>query len=196
MPGSHTTALASMLSGNWYTADDGQLVAMADRARRAQHEFNTTYPSDPSRAQTILAGIAAHVGSGTHVRAPIAIDYGAHLSIGDDTFINFGLTALDVAMIVIGNRCQIGPNCQLLTPVHPLDPALRATGIEAADPITVGDDVWLGGGVIVCPGVTIGSGSVIGAGAVVTRDIPPYSVAVGNPARVVGTSPGHPAGGN
>ena len=57
--------------------------------------------------------------------------------------------------------------------------------LELAQPISIGDDCWLGGGTIVCPGVSIGAGCVIGAGAVVTKDVPPYSLAVGNPARVI-----------
>ena len=93
--------------------------------------------------------------------------------------------ALDVVEIRIGAHCQIGPNVQLLTPVHPLEPTPRACSLEAADPITIGDNVWLGGGVIVCPGVTIGDNCVIGAGSVVTKDIPADSLAVGNPARVL-----------
>lgn len=92
--------------------------------------------------------------------------------------------------ITIGEDCQIGPNVQLLTPTHPIDPGPRRK-LEAAEPITIGDNVWLGGGVIVCPGVTIGDNSVIGAGSVVTRDIPPNVVAVGNPARVIRRSSRH-----
>jgi maltose O-acetyltransferase len=80
---------------------------------------------------------------------------------------------------------QIGPNVQLLTPTHPLDPEPRRAKWEGAQPITIGDNVWLGGGVIVCPGVTIGADTVVGAGAVVTRDLPARVLAVGNPARVV-----------
>lgn len=98
---------------------------------------------------------------------------------------NYNLTALDVAPITIGSHVQIGPNVQLLTPTHPLDPALRREKLEAAESIVIGDNVWLGGGVIVLPGVTIGENSVIGAGAVVTRDVPANVVAVGNPARVI-----------
>ena len=113
------------------------------------------------------------------------VDYGDQITVGEGTFVNYGLVALDVAPITIGRYCQLGPRVQLLTPVHPTEPAPRRAGLESADPITIGDNVWLGGGVIVCPGVTIGEGSVIGAGAVVTRDIPPYCLAVGNPARVV-----------
>jgi maltose O-acetyltransferase len=74
---------------------------------------------------------------------------------------------------------------QLLTPTHPLNPEVRRSGLEAAEPITIEYNVWLGAGVIVCPGVTIGRDSVVGAGAVVTRDIPAGSLAVGNPARVI-----------
>lgn len=91
---------------------------------------------------------------------------------------------LDVAPITIGEDVQVGPNVQLLTPTHPLDPEPRRAKWEAAKPITIGNNVWLGGGVIVLPGVTIGDNTVVGAGAVVARDLPANVVAVGNPARV------------
>ena len=80
---------------------------------------------------------------------------------------------------------KIGPNVQLLTPIHPVDPEPRRAKLEAAEPITIGDNVWLGGGVIVCPGVTIGDNTVVGAGSVVTKDLPANVLAVGNPARVL-----------
>ncbi len=105
--------------------------------------------------------------------------------MGDRTFINAGVTILDVGRVTIGAEVQIGPGVQLLTPTHPLDPARRRAGWEAQKPIVIEDGVWLGGGVIVCPGVTIGENSVIGAGAVVTRDVPAGVVAVGNPCRVL-----------
>ena len=95
------------------------------------------------------------------------------------------MTFLDVAAITIGDDVQIGPNVQLLTATHPLEPQPRRDKWEAAEPITIGDNVWLGGGVIVCPGVTIGADTVVGAGSVVTRDLPAGVVAVGSPARVL-----------
>jgi maltose O-acetyltransferase len=101
--------------------------------------------------------------------------------------VNFGLVALDVAQVTIGTDCQLGPNVQLLTPIHPLDTDLRRDGWERAAPITLGDNVWLGGGVIVLPGVTIGADTVVGAGAVVSRDLPAGVLAVGTPARIVRT---------
>ena len=85
---------------------------------------------------------------------------------------------------------QIGPNDQLLTANHPINPGLRRDKCEAAEPIVIIDNVWLGGGVIVCPGVRIGANTVVGAGAVVVRELPADVVAVGNPARVIKTFEG------
>jgi maltose O-acetyltransferase len=90
-----------------------------------------------------------------------------------------------VATVTIGDDVQIGPNVQLLTATHPLEPGPRRDKWEAARPIVIGDNVWLGGGVIVCPGATIGADTVVGAGSVVVRDLPAGVVAVGSPARVV-----------
>jgi maltose O-acetyltransferase len=119
------------------------------------------------------------------IRPPFRCDYGYQTSIGARTFANWGLIALDVAKITIGDDVQIGPNVQLLPPTHPVAAGPRRDKWEAALPITIGDNVWLGGGAIVLPGVTIGDNTVVGAGAVVTRDLPANVVAVGNPARVV-----------
>jgi maltose O-acetyltransferase len=112
-------------------------------------------------------------------------DYGYQIHIGDRTFANFGLMALDVAKIVIGDDVQIGPNVQLLTPTHPTDAQLRRAKWEAAKPITLGDNAWLGGGAMVLAGVVVGENAVVGAGAVVTKDVPPNTIVMGNPARVV-----------
>nr|WP_208851796.1 sugar O-acetyltransferase [Pseudoclavibacter terrae] len=176
-----------MLAGELYHADDPELAAGAERATRLQAEYNATFPVDGERASAILAELIGSLGEGVAVKAPLYVDYGSNITIGDGTFVNVGLVALDVTPITIGAHCQIGPNVQLLTPTHPLDPEPRREGFEAGEPITLGDNVWLGGGVIVCPGVTIGENTVVGAGAVVTKDLPPNVVAVGNPARVIRT---------
>ena len=69
--------------------------------------------------------------------------------------------------------------------LHPMEAAIRRSGLERALPVRVGDGVWLGGGAIICPGVTIGAETVVGAGSVVTRSLPDRVLAVGNPCRVV-----------
>jgi len=174
-----------MAAGDLYTADDPELDAATKRAARLADRYRREHLADDQGATDTLAELLGEVGDGVTVRPPLFVDYGSNIAIGARTFVNFHLTALDVAAIRIGADCQIGPNVQLLTPTHPLDPEPRRQKLEAAQPITIGDNVWLGGGVIVCPGVTIGDNSVIGAGSVVTRDVPANVVAVGSPARVV-----------
>jgi maltose O-acetyltransferase len=181
------TNLERMLAGDHYIADDPEIARLLQRAMRLAARYQAAYVEDAESARPLLDELLASVGEGVDVRPPLAVDYGSNISIGARTFVNYNLTALDVAEIRIGEDCQIGPNVQLLTPTHPVEPQPRRDKLEAARPITIGDNVWLGGGVIVCPGVTIGDDSVIGAGAVVTRDIPAGVVAVGNPARPVRT---------
>ena len=134
--------------------------------------------------------ISGHFRTGVEamIRAPFHCDYGYNISIGKGSYVNFNCVFLDLGPIRLGQRCLIGPGVQLLTAVHPMNAAERATGKEKGAGIEIGDDCWLGGGVIVCPGVKIGCRCVIGAGSVVTHDIPDDSVAAGNPARVIRTA--------
>ncbi|MCG5216229.1 sugar O-acetyltransferase [Streptosporangium sp. KLBMP 9127] len=174
-----------MLAGDLYNVDDPELLAALREASRLVHRYSETYAQDPDAARPLLEKLLGSIAENAYVKPPLHVDYGAHITIGPGTFVNSGLTALDVASITIGTDVQIGPNVQLLTPTHPLDPEQRRNKLEAAKPIVIGDNVWIGGGAIVLPGVTIGANSVIGAGAVVTKDIPANVVAVGNPARVI-----------
>lgn len=174
-----------MLAGDLYIADDPELGEASARALDLMDAYNATSVRQGPLRRRLLTELLGAVGEGTEIRPPFYVDYGTHISIGARCFANFGLTALDVAAITIGDDVQIGPHVQLLTPTHPVEPGPRRDKWEAAQPITIGDNVWLGGGVVVCPGVTIGENTVVGAGAVVTRDLPANVVAVGNPARVV-----------
>jgi maltose O-acetyltransferase len=176
-----------MLAGDLYIADDPQLAAEARRAAELTATYNATAPADTDGRRRILEDLLGSVGEDVEIRQPFRVDYGHQFHVGPRTFANWGLVAADVARIEIGADVQIGPNVQLLTPTHPVEPEPRRAKWEAAEPITIGDNVWLGGGVIVCPGVTIGADTVVGAGAVVVRDLPAGVLAVGNPARVVRT---------
>ena len=173
-----------MLAGDLYIADS-DLAAAHSAARAVMDRFNAGSAVPAAEREALLEGLLHSIGSGTEIRPPLYVDYGFNLSLGSGCFANFGLMALDVAPITIGDDVQFGPNVQLLTPTHPVDPALRRAKWEAGEPITIGDNVWIGGGAIVLAGVTIGDDTVVGAGAVVTRDLPAGVVAVGNPARVV-----------
>ena len=173
-----------MLDGDLYIADDPELAADSLRARRLQDRYNRTEAGDADGRRRILEELLGGLGAGSEIRPPFYCDYGYQMRVGARVFANFGLSALDVAAITIGDNVQIGPNVQLLTPTHPVEAEARRAGWEAAEPITIGANVWLGGGVIVLPGVEIGENTVVGAGSVVTRDLPADVVAIGSPARV------------
>jgi maltose O-acetyltransferase len=174
-----------MLAGDPYVASDPELQKASRRAIGLCEQYNRTSVNEPDERQRILRELLGSVGAEVEIRPPFHCDYGAQIRIGARTFANFNLVALDVAHITIGEDVQIGPNVQLLTATHPVEPEPRRAKIEGAKPISIGNNVWLGGGVIVCPGVTIGENTVVGAGAVVVRDLPANVVAVGNPARIV-----------
>jgi len=174
-----------MLAGDLYLADDPELIRESRRAQQLTHRINTLDPTDTEERNRLLHELLGTFGYGSEIRPPLQCDYGYQTTIGARTFANFGLILLDVARISIGDDVQIGPNVQLLTATHPLEPGPRRDKWEAAEPITIGDNVWLGGGVIVCPGITIGADTVVGAGSVVTRDLPSRVLAVGSPARVI-----------
>lgn len=175
-----------MEAGDAYIADDPDLEEATFAARDLTAAYNATTPRQRPLRRRLLEQLLGSIGEKTEIRS-LQVDYGHNISIGARCFANFGLVALDVAAITIGDDVQIGPNVQLLTPTHPVEPGPRRDKWEAAEPITIGDNVWLGGGVIVCPGVTIGADTVVGAGSVVTRDLPAGVVAVGNPARAIRT---------
>ena len=184
MSGGFSDQKQRMLRGELYLARDPQLEVDGRRCVELLARFNDLQADDAERAEA-LAELLGSLGEGAVIRPPLQMDYGYQTTIGPRTFINVGAIILDVGRVIIGADVQIGPNVQLLTPTHPLDPSVRRSGLEAAEPITIEDNVWLGGGVIVCPGVTIGRDTVVGAGAVVTKDLPPGVLAVGNPARIL-----------
>ena len=179
-----------MLAGDLYIADDPEIGEQSAAALDLMAAYNATSVRQGPLRRQLLEQLLGAIGEGTEIRPPLYVDYGSNLRIGARSFANFGLVALDVAAITIGDDVQIGPNVQLLTPTHPVEPEPRREKWEAAQPIVIGDNVWLGGGAIVLPGVTIGDNTVVGAGSVVTRDLPADVVAVGNPARVVRTLDG------
>lgn len=174
-----------MLTGELYDALDPQLAEERLKARLLLKELNDTREDQTAERLCILQELIPHAGEGLWLQPPFYCDYGYNMHIGDKVFFNFNCVVLDVAEVVIGSRTLLGPNVQVYTATHPMDHAVRASGLESAKPIRIGDDVWIGGSAVICPGVTIGDRSVIGAGSVVTKDIPADVFAAGNPCRVI-----------
>lgn len=122
---------------------------------------------------------------GAMINPPFYCDYGTHIHVGKNFFANYNCTILDVAEVRIGDYCQMAPNVSIYTAGHPVHPDTRNTAYEYGKEVTIGDNCWIGGNSVICPGVHIGNNVVIGAGSVVTKDIPDWSIAAGNPCRVI-----------
>ena len=174
-----------MLAGELYDPLDPQLVDDRLRTRLLIKELNDSREDQAEERMRILKELIPMAGEGLWLQPPFYCDYGYNMVLGEKVFFNFNCVVLDVAEVKIGSRTLFGPNVQIYTATHPIDPVERASGVEYAKPITIGEDVWVGGSAVICPGVTIGNRCVIGAGSVVTRDIPDDVFAAGNPCRVI-----------
>lgn len=184
-----------MRTGGVYDSRDPELLTLAQRARALLATFAGLPAADVEGRGAVLRSLFAAVGDGVWIEPPFGCDYGVHIEVGANTFVNMNCVFLDSAPTRIGTDVLIGPAVQLLTVSHPLpaaerlvDGAARRAGAAPyrtfARPITIGDAAWIGAGTLVLPGVTIGAGAVIGAGSVVTADVPPNCLAFGNPCRV------------
>ncbi len=172
-----------MLAGEPYDSSDPDLAASQERAQATVIAFNAEPNS--GRRMELLTDLFGSIGEKSVVVPPFFCDYGTHIHLGTDCFINTGAIFLDCAEIRLGDRAQLGPGVQVLAADHPREPERRAQNIELARPVSIGENCWIGAGAILCPGVSVGEHSVVGAGSVVTRDVPARVVAAGNPCRVI-----------
>lgn len=166
---------------------DPELQAEMLKAADMCFAYNNTRPSDVEEKERLLTKMLGRRGKNCCIRSPFFCDYGYNIEVGDNFFANYNFVVLDGAKVTIGNNVFIAPNVGLYTAGHPLDHERRNQGIEYARSITIEDDVWVGAGVQVCPGVTIGRGAVVAAGSIVTKDVPPFTMVAGVPAKVIKT---------
>ena len=152
--------------------------------RRILQRLNTVDRSDFNEIGKIVKELLGK-SDGAFINPPFYCDYGSHIEVGKNFFANYNCTIIDVAKVKIGDNCQMAPNVAIYTAGHPLHPVSRNSMYEYGISVTIGDNVWIGGNTVIMPGVHIGSNTVIGAGSVVTKDIPDWVVAVGNPCRVI-----------
>ncbi|MDD6155484.1 MAG: sugar O-acetyltransferase [Lachnospiraceae bacterium] len=152
--------------------------------RKLLQRLNFADRSDFEEINKIVAELLGK-SEGAFINPPFYCDYGTHIEVGKNFFANYNCTFLDVAKIKIGDNCLLAPNVAIYTAGHPIHPASRNSTYEYGKEVTIGDNVWIGGNTVVCPGVHIGSNVVIGAGSVVTRDIPDWCIAAGNPCKVI-----------
>ncbi|WP_299534540.1 sugar O-acetyltransferase [Ulvibacterium sp.] len=187
------TEKEKMLSGQNYDSRSPELIDQYHRARKIFQEYNRLESTEILRRDTLLGELFQYLGKGVWIETPFFCDYGEHISIGENTFINANCFLLDNNRITIGKNGLIGPYVQIYTALHPLRASERivenkekgTSYLTSTLPVVVGDNVWIGGNSVLMPGVTIGDNTTIGAGSVVTKSIPENVLAFGNPCKVI-----------
>ena len=134
----------------------------------------------------IAKGLFKRSGENINIEKGAYFGDGSQIEIGDNSGI--GVNCRVCGPVTIGDNVMMGPDVIILTERHKfdrLDIPMLEQGYDKPEPVVIGDDVWIGTRVIILPGVSIGKGATIGAGAIVTKDVPEYAIACGNPAKVV-----------
>lgn len=180
------TQLERMEAGLIYDPNDPEIVARQVVFLDKLYEFNSLKPSEGDKKEAYMKSVFAECGENCYIELPFRANWGgSHVHFGRDVYANFNLTLVDDGHIYVGDGVLFGPNVTVTTPNHPIDPSLRAKGLQYNKDVRIGENTWIGAGAVIVPGVTIGKNCVIGAGSVVTRDLPDSVVAVGNPCRVL-----------
>ena len=155
------------------------------RAMKLTAELNKLSFDDASRVQEIFSELTGQrVDDTFKLIPPFYTSGGLNIRVGRKVFINQCCTIYDMGGVEIGDLVMIGPNVNIITASHPLEPSQRRSYVESK-PIVIEKNVWIATGVTILGGVTVGENSVVGAGAVVTKDVPPNCFAAGVPAKVI-----------
>lgn len=165
--------------------DTGEYLEEQTRAKQLVFEFNHLNPSEKERRVALVKEIFGAVGKDVWIEPNLMLARGKTVTLGDGVYINSNLTLIDDWKIDIGNHVLIATGVTICTTGHPLHYEARPNGEMFCKPVKIEDWAWIGSNVVILPGVTIGRGAVVGAGSIVTKDIPPMTLAVGNPCKVL-----------
>lgn len=175
--------LSQLRSGEPVPMDDpdyGQVGEVVDRTLRILRRLNSAEDTDSVRR--ILGELVGEpVDESTTLFPPFHTNYGRHITLGKNVFINHACSFLDLGGIVIEDGAMIGPRVNITSENHPLDVRRRKTLVPGE--VVIKENAWIGAGATILPGVTVGEGAVVAAGAVVTKDVPSGTVVGGVPAR-------------
>ncbi len=155
----------------------------SQEALKVTMELNNKYHSPQEIVQLFSKLIDKPVDRSFRMFPPFYTDCGINITIGKNVFINACCKFQDQGGIIIGDNVLIGHSVVITTLNHDITPRTRVN--MTPKQVKIGSNVWIGSNVTILPGVEIGEGAVIGAGSVVTKDVPQYSIAAGNPAKVI-----------
>lgn len=174
-----------MLAGGVIQNSDPQFYKVFEQVTASKKlSVALNLASDPDEIREIIGKIIGKtVDNSSTVFTPFNTNFGKHITIGKNVFINHGCTFLDLGGITIEDDVLIATNVQLITESHSLNPAERKALV--LDSIVIKKNAWIGAGAIILPGVTVGENSVVAAGAVVSKDVPDNVVVAGVPAKFV-----------
>lgn len=152
------------------------------QSKKRMMQFNSLSPLKLKKRKQLIGKI---LGQDTDIwiEAPFYFCYGKNIEIGCGCYIGFNCNFVDDGKIILGDNVMIGPAVTIVTVGHPIHPNYRE--YMYAIPVTLERNCWVGAGSIILPGIKIGANSVVGSGSVVTKDIPPNTVAAGNPCKVL-----------
>ena len=180
------TEYEKMVKGLIYNPGDEKIMSEQLQYQDKLWEFNQLKPSQYSEKIKYMKEMFAECGDNCYIELPFRANWGGHhVHFGSGIYANSNLTIVDDGHVYVGDKVMFGPNVMIATANHPIEPTLRAKGLQYNKDVYVGENTWIGAGVIIVPGVRIGKNTVIGGGSVVTKDIPDYGVAVGVPAKVI-----------
>lgn len=143
-------------------------------------KFNHTMPHTPEY-DSLLKDLFPHLGENCRVIAPLKGVRFWKVKFGKNIIINAGCLMMSAGGITIDDGAMLAANVQLISNNHDL----FQRSVITCKPIHIGKNVWIGAGATILPGVTVGDNAVVGAGAVVTKDVEPWTIVGGNPARLI-----------
>lgn len=172
-----------MLAGGIIRNEEmGEAWEVVFRAQRLSPALNASTTIDEMRVR-LSEIIDKKIDRSTTIFVPFYTNFGKHIKLGKNVFINHACTFLDLGGITIEDDVQIGPKVNLITENHPVDPSKRK--YLDLKSIRIKRNAWIGAGATILPGVTIGENSIVAAGAVVNKDVPANSIFGGVPAKFI-----------
>src|ERR1700735_3942965 len=167
------------------TPESAAMLATVKRAMAITARLNRLTFDDADEVRGLFSElIGKEVDDSFLLIPPFYTTGGDEIRVGRNVFVNQNCTFYDLGGLNIADDVMIGPNVSIVTSGHPLEPSHRRAA-TIGTPIVIEKNVWIAAGAIIIGGVTVGENSVVAAGSVVTRDIPPNTLAGGNPAKVI-----------